>query len=188
MQEFILSEMLKSKGITQKELCLLIDIKPEVLSRNLKKNKKGISLELLLKIGDALDIDVRSFFSSKIPNIEDFNIILENERVGFNRLKNVVPEPLSLLPSDTSEYSHLKKFGLYPAEHCVPFITKKGTPFYYLDNMAVMSGSMNYGAYTFKQLEILFNLPRIDNCDAQIWLMDNLFQSRMDEILPVFEV
>lgn len=103
----------------------------------------------------------------------------------LNELATVVEDPQSLIPQTEEEFSDLQKFGLYPAEDCVTFVTKQGTPLYHLDNMSVISTGtpdlwMHYGDYRFRQIEILFQMPRMETADAHIWLRDHLFQMRVD--------
>lgn len=100
-------------------------------------------------------------------------------------LASVVEDPQSLLPQSEDEFSQLCKLGLYPAEKCQPFITKQNTPFYNLDNMSVLPIGekerwMYYGDFRFRQLEILYIMPRIDSVEAHEWLKENLFQMRVD--------
>ena len=100
-------------------------------------------------------------------------------------LATVVGDPQSLIPQTESEFQDLCKFGLYPAEDCQPFTTKQGTPFYSLDNMSVLpiheeDRWMHYGDFRFRQIEILYNIVRLDSVDAHNWLRDNLFQKRVD--------
>ena len=45
------------------------------------------------------------------------------------KLSEVVNDVDALIPQSEEEFAEIQKFGLYPAEECVPFITKKGTPF-----------------------------------------------------------
>ena len=100
-------------------------------------------------------------------------------------LTTVVEDPQSLIPQTAAEFQDLCKFGLYPAEDCQPFTTKQGTPFYSLDNMSVLPIQeedrwMHYGDFRFRQIEILYNIVRMDSEDAHNWLRDNLFQKRVD--------
>ena len=103
-------------------------------------------------------------------------------------LKNLamaVEDPLTLIPQSEEEFSQLCKFGLYPAEDCQPFVTKQGTPFYHLDNMSVIPLGheerwMRYGDFRFRQIEVLYNMARIDSAEAHDWLKNNLFQQRVD--------
>ena len=100
-------------------------------------------------------------------------------------LSTVVEDPQSLIPQSEEEFSQLCKFGLYPAEDCQPFVTKQGTPFYHLDNMSVLplgkeESWMHYGDFRFRQIEVLYNMVRMDSVDAHNWLKDNLFQKRVD--------
>ena len=100
-----------------------------------------------------------------------------------SNLSKVVTDVEALVPHSEAEFAELQKFGLYPAEGCVPFITKQGTPFYHLDNMSLVPKSdtanyMYYGDFAFCQLEVLYNMTRIDNAEAHHWLKDNLFQGR----------
>ena len=103
-----------------------------------------------------------------------------------SNLSQVVTDVETLIPQSEVEFAHLQKFGLYPAEECVPFITKQGTPFYHLDNMSLVpkgdtANYMRYGDFAFRQLEVLYNMARIDSAEAHHWLKDNLFQgSRVD--------
>jgi predicted NAD-dependent protein-ADP-ribosyltransferase YbiA (DUF1768 family) len=39
---------------------------------------------------------------------------------------------------------------------------------------------MHYGDYRFRQIEVLYNMARIDSAEAHDWLKDNLFQQRVD--------
>jgi predicted NAD-dependent protein-ADP-ribosyltransferase YbiA (DUF1768 family) len=100
-------------------------------------------------------------------------------------LSYVVEDVEELVPSNEEDFNMLQKFGLYPAEKCQPFITKQGTPFYSLDNMSVIPLGepqrwMKYGDFKFRQLEILYNMARMNSADADNWLKENLFQQRVD--------
>lgn len=97
----------------------------------------------------------------------------------------VVDDPQALIPQSEEEFSQICKFGLYPAEDCQPFVTRQGTAFYSLDNMSVIplgqeENWMHYGDFRFRQIEILFQMPRMDSAEAHNWLKDNLFQKRVD--------
>lgn len=103
----------------------------------------------------------------------------------LNELATVVEDPQSLISQTEEEFSDLQKFGLYPAEDCAPFVTKQGTPLYHLDNMSVIPIGqeekwMHYGDFRFRQIEILYNMVRMDSTEAHNWLKDNLFQKRVD--------
>ena len=94
-------------------------------------------------------------------------------------------DPKDLIPNTEEEFCELQKFGLYPAEECQPFVTRQGSPFYHLDNMSVIplrdkSMWMHYGDFRFRQIEILYNMARMDSVEAHNWLMNNLFQQRVD--------
>lgn len=96
-------------------------------------------------------------------------------------LTEVVADVDALIPQSEVEFMELGKLGLYPAEECVPFVTKQGTPFYQLDNMAMVpkgktSCYLHYGNFEFRQLEILYIMARMDSAEAHYWLKDNLFQ------------
>ena len=100
-------------------------------------------------------------------------------------LATVVDEPQALIPQSEEEFSQLCKFGLYPAEDCQPFVTKQGSPFYHLDNMSVIPLGqedrwMHYGDFKFRQIEVLYNMVRMDSAEAHNWLRNNLFQQRVD--------
>ena len=100
-------------------------------------------------------------------------------------LATVVEDPQSLIPQSEEEFSQLCKFGLYPADECQPFVTKQGTPFYHLDNMSVLPLGqedrwMHYGDFRFRQIEVLYNMVRMDSVEAHNWLKDNLLQQRVD--------
>ena len=100
-------------------------------------------------------------------------------------LATVVEDPQSLIPQSEEDFSQLCKFGLYPAEDCQPFVTKQGSPFYHLDNMSVIPLGqedrwMHYGDFKFRQIEVLYNMVRMDSAEAHNWLKDNLFQQRVD--------
>ena len=96
-------------------------------------------------------------------------------------LAEVVADVDALTPQSEEEFMELQKFGLYPAEECIPFVTVQGTPFYQLDNMAMVpkrdpSCYLHYGDYEFRQLEVLYMMARMDSIEAQQWLKDNLLQ------------
>lgn len=100
-------------------------------------------------------------------------------------LQKVVSSVEALIPGSEEDFGQLLKFGLYPAEECIPFVTRQGTPFYTLDNMSVLPLKeqgcwMHYGEFRFRQLEVLYNMARMDSADAHNWLKDNLFQQRVD--------
>ena len=100
-------------------------------------------------------------------------------------LASLVESPEDLIPKTEGEFSELRKFGLYPAEDCQPFITKQGSPFYHLDNMSVIPLGqedrwMHYGDFKFRQIEVLYNMARLDSAEAHNWLKNNLFQQRVD--------
>lgn len=108
------------------------------------------------------------------------------ERLSDKKLRDdlskVVADVNTLIPQSEEEFSENQKFGLYPAEQCVPFVTKQGTPFYQLDNMAMIpecdtANYLRYGDFVFRQLEVLYIMARMDSAEAHNWLKDNLFQS-----------
>ena len=96
-------------------------------------------------------------------------------------LSRVVTDVDALIPQSETEFDEVQKFGLYPAERCQPFITRQKTPFYQLDNMAMVpkgdtANYLRYGDFEFRQLEIIYNMPRMDSVEAHEWLKNNLFQ------------
>lgn len=96
-------------------------------------------------------------------------------------LLKVVPDVDALIPQSENEFSDIQKFGLYPADQCEPFVTKHRTPFYQLDNMSMVpegdtANYQRYGDFVFRQIEILYNMARMDNAEAHHWQKDNLFQ------------
>ena len=101
------------------------------------------------------------------------------------KLEEVVASVDELIPECEEEFAQLQKFGLYPAEECVPFVTEGKTPFYILDNMALIpinepkENWMHYGDFCFRQLEIIYNMPRMANTEAHEWLRDNLHMGNM---------
>ena len=105
---------------------------------------------------------------------------LNDARMRDN-LSKVVNDVDSLISQSEEEFEEVQKFGLYPAELCQPFITRQKTPFYQLDNMAMVpkddtANYLRYGDFEFRQLEIIYNMPRIDSAEAHEWLKNNLFQ------------
>lgn len=103
----------------------------------------------------------------------------------IKNLATLVEDPQSLIPQSEDDFSLLLKFGLYLAEDCQPFITKQGTPYYNLDNMSVVPLGqedrwMHYGDFRFRQIEVLYNMARMDSAEAHNWLKNNLFQQRVD--------
>ena len=129
-----------------------------------------------------------------IRNLNTFHIMTQleyiRERLSDPKLRSnlskVVTDVDALMPQSEGECAQLQKFGLYPATSCVPFTTDQHTPFYQLDNMALVpkgdtANYLRYGDFTFRQLEILYIMGRMDNAEAHYWLKDNLFQgSRVD--------
>lgn len=101
-------------------------------------------------------------------------------------LSKVVADVDALIPQSEEEFMKLNKFGLYPASECVAFVTRQSTPFYQLDNMAMVpkdktASNLHYGDFEIRQIEILYIMARMDSADAHYWLKDNLFQgSRVD--------
>lgn len=70
-------------------------------------------------------------------------------------LAEVVVDVEALIPQCEGDFAELQKFGLYPAEACVPFVTNQKTPFYHLDNMAVLpihkpESWLHYGDFKFR--------------------------------------
>ena len=117
-------------------------------------------------------------------NLNFINTQLSDPKL-LQKLSMLVEDPEALIPQSENEFSQLLKFGLYPADECQPFVTKQGTPFYHLDNMSVIPLGqedrwMHYGDFRFRQIEVLYNMARIDSAEAHNWLKDNLFQQRVD--------
>ena len=115
--------------------------------------------------------------TAKINYIKSY---LENTKLR-EALAEVVADVDALIPQSEEEFIELRKLGIYPAEDCVPFVTKQGTPFYQLDNMAMVpkgeiSSYLHYGDFVFRQLEVLYIMARMDSAEAHHWLKDNLFQ------------
>ena len=115
--------------------------------------------------------------TAKINYIKSF---LEDTKLR-EALAEVVADVDALIPQSEEEFIELRKLGIYPAEDCVPFVTKQGTPFYQLDNMAMVpkgeiSSYLHYGDFVFRQLEVLYIMARMDSAEAHHWLKDNLFQ------------
>ena len=109
---------------------------------------------------------------------------LANNKLKCELMK-VVSSVEALIPESEEDFNQLQKFGLYPVEECIPFDTKQGIPFYSLDNMSVLplkepATWMHYGDFRFRQIEILYNMARMDSVEAHNWLKDNLFQQRVD--------
>ena len=107
------------------------------------------------------------------------------ERMSDKKLREdllkVVPDVDALIPQSENEFSDIQKFGLYPADQCVPFVTKQGTLFYQLDNMSMVpkgdtANYLRHGDFVFRKIEILYDMARMDNAEAHHCLKDNLFQ------------
>ena len=95
-------------------------------------------------------------------------------------LSEVAGDADALIPQSEAEFMELRKLGLYPAEHCVPFETKQKTPFYQLDNMALVphddtADLLRYGNMAFCQMETLYIMARMRSKEAHFWLRDNLY-------------
>lgn len=108
----------------------------------------------------------------KINYIESF---LEDAKLR-EALAEVVADVDALIPQSEEEFMELQKFGLYPAEECVPFVTKQDTPFYQLDNMAMVpkgetSCYLHYGDFEFRQLEVLYIMARTDSASGGTTLL-----------------
>ena len=115
-----------------------------------------------------------------IAKIEYIKDTLEDTKLR-RALMTVVADVDALMPESEFEFMVLEKLGLYPAEECITFVTKQGTPYYHLDNMSLVpkgdiSNLLHYGDFAFRQIEILYNMARMDSVDAHYWLKDNLFQ------------
>lgn len=115
-----------------------------------------------------------------IVKVNYIKSILEDVKLR-EALAEIVANVDALIPQSEEEFMELQKFGLYPAGKCVPFVTKQGTPFYQLDNMAMVpkgetSCYLHYGDFVFRQLEVLYIMARMDSAEAHNWLKDNLFQ------------
>ncbi len=100
--------------------------------------------------------------------------------LSIKKIQSVTDE--NIIPHDETEYNCLNKLGLYPAERCISIVTDKKTPFYLLDNMAVLNEPLRLThqdkIFMFNQVEQLYLTPRIQNSEAHVWLMDNLFKGR----------
>lgn len=115
--------------------------------------------------------------SNKIEYIKQ---VLSDAEVRAS-LEKVVENVDMLMLASEEEFAEVQKFGLYPAEQCIAFVTRQGTPFYQLDNMAMVpknetTSFYHYGDYEFRQLEILYIMARMDSVEAHHWLKENLFQ------------
>ena len=115
--------------------------------------------------------------SNKIEYIKQ---VLSDAEVRAS-LEKVVENVDMLMPASEEEFAEVQKFGLYPAEQCIAFVTRQGTPFYQLDNMAMVPNKetscyLHYGDFEFRQLEILYIMARMDSVEAHQWLKENLFQ------------
>ena len=97
-------------------------------------------------------------------------------------LAEVVADVGALIPQSEEEFMELQKFGLYPAEECIPFVTEQGSPFYQLDNMAMVpkgetSCYLHYGDFEFRQLEVLYIMARMDSAEAHHWLNSFIYEN-----------
>ena len=116
----------------------------------------------------------------KSNKIEYIKQVLSDAEVRAS-LEKVVENVDMLMPASEEEFAEVQKFGLYPAEQCIAFVTRQGTPFYQLDNMAMVPNKetscyLHYGDFEFRQLEILYIMARMDSVEAHQWLKENLFQ------------
>ncbi|MDL2241890.1 NADAR family protein [Bacteroidales bacterium OttesenSCG-928-L03] len=102
--------------------------------------------------------------------------------LNLERIASVVASGQNILPENESEFTHIGKLGIYPAENCISIIIKKGIPFYLLDNLAVLPSPLvlthDDQRFSFNQVEQLYLTPRMINPEAHYWLMDNLFKGR----------
>ena len=100
-----------------------------------------------------------------MPKLQYIKDYLLNAKIR-ETLSKVANDVDSLIPQSEAEFDDVQKFGLYPAEHCQPFVTRQGTPFYQLDNMSLVpkndtANYLKYGDFEFRQLEILYNMARM---------------------------
>lgn len=110
---------------------------------------------------------------------EYINNRIESDSKLRQDLTTTAGDITTLIPQSEEEMFLPGKLGLYPAHTCAPFVTCQGTPFYKFDNMAMMpkgGKTMKYLDFEFRQLEILFHLPRVNSQEGQNWLRNNLFQ------------
>lgn len=102
--------------------------------------------------------------------------------LNLESIASVAAPGQNILPDNESEFAHIGKLGIYPAEDCISIITKKGTPYYLLDNLAVLPSPLvlkhEDKQFLFNQVEQLYLTPRMINSEAHYWLMDNLFKGR----------
>lgn len=96
-------------------------------------------------------------------------------------LAQIVSDVEELIPVSEEEYTQFEKFGMYPADECVPYLATRRNRFYVFDDRALMDKEkpqewMCYGDMKFRQLYILYIMASIDHPKAHEWLRDNLFQ------------
>lgn len=70
-----IKEILKSKGITSKELAARLGKAPQYLS-NITNGGKGASLSTLSEIADALDVDMGELFAPSKSPAPDFTALI----------------------------------------------------------------------------------------------------------------
>lgn len=64
-----------------------------------------------------------------------------------DNLSRVVSDVDALIPQNEKEFSEIQKLGLYPAEQCVAFITRQGTPsLLKLVNIIYLLNNTSYGS------------------------------------------
>jgi predicted NAD-dependent protein-ADP-ribosyltransferase YbiA (DUF1768 family) len=110
---------------------------------------------------------------------ENFQTLFERY-LDVERTQSVAVE--DIIPTDETQFASVGKLGLYPAEKCISIVTDKTTPYYLLDNMAVLDEPLHLEyqgeTYLFNQVEQLFLTPRMKNPEAHKWLMEHLFFGR----------
>lgn len=129
--EFLLSERLddalKLAKISQNELSKILEVHPTTITNWKKtgKNKKGISMNMLKKIADILEVDIEYLYKQEhdLPDL--------SYRKGIAKNESVVNEYHTLC-----EYLRFLNYKIHIDEDCVVIIDANGNK-YCMDDKAV---------------------------------------------------
>ena len=86
MELLRLKAILKEKGITGKDLAESVDVNPNTISR-IVKGSSFPSGELLLKIANELDVDIKDlFYSTRETTRETVYVLRDNKYISIGQL------------------------------------------------------------------------------------------------------
>lgn len=78
-----IKELLKEKGVTQKDLAERLNVKQETVSRQISGNP---TLNTLKDIASALDVEVKDLFTESLPDENDIFIIKDGRQISIGKI------------------------------------------------------------------------------------------------------